>query len=634
MNGRLAKKRGSTVDNRGGIFINILSFFLKQQLIFLMILFVIVSYASFTLQKESPSEIQYHLQQHNDVNHGYMTSKRFQRIKKTSPMDDKYITIWLHQVHRWFKEDENQTTAQKVKSYLLDAKESGFTHVMFDIPWAWTERESHGNVQIHSFGKEDVLAAACELNLPLHVVVTMRELPPWAGEDKKLFEWGRSKGYDYDLTTGPSPAHPEVWQMATEFLEMVSTQLIEKYGHCIASLSPTFNNEFETRYSQELNHMRDYSDHSIGAYKEWQVNKGLSSSPKTAEDPPTFDRLEICEPILDDKAWQWFEFREDFLVDKYVDLCKIVKTVRKGEDGKTYDPHCLLHFGEMFSSTDILNSNIFFKLATSEFVDHLVMDSNMALFGAPTSPSIVGILVSTAQVYGKEVHYEAATERILLCDDKGQIVETGEDFDGDKGVSLLVRSGVARALEAGVHSLGITNLCAPRTINNLLSHKEEDTKRSNAVKKGLSLMRASLFEPTAVLFIPYQAFYAYKLVISGVSCGVNHTKCWHESFDQIPTFGHGDVNKKPGMCNTDIAQYQLVNIWDDLRTRHAQVAVIADPDQLTDELLKGTTERVFLSFPHVMTNESWKFFEGEKLFSLFKEKSKKYPFSDIHVNIH
>jgi hypothetical protein len=77
----------------------------------------------------------------------------------------------------------------------------------------------------------------------------------------------------------------------------------------------------------------------------------------------------------------------------------------------------------------------------SEFVDEFVMDSNMALNGAPSSPSIVGILVSTAQAYGKIIHYEAARERILPCEEKGQpqLVLSGK---GDKGGQLLLHTGM------------------------------------------------------------------------------------------------------------------------------------------------------------------------------------------------
>lgn len=572
------------------------------------------------------------------ANKGYNTAKKFKQVDVQSPVDDAYITLWLHQVHTWFAEDENQTTLSKVKSFILDSKESGFSQLMFDLPWAWTEREAPGDVQIDSWNKKDVMSTACELGLSLHIVITMREFPPWINDDT-LYEMGSSGencNPKFRQTSGPSAAHPEVWKLASEYVKSVSELLVAEYGQCIISISPTFNNEFETRYAQVHRQMRDYSNSSITAYKTWQVDRALSSPRNEVVAPPGFACHEVCDPMLDTNMSQWLGFREEFLSNKYIELCKIVKAGGIGSDGKSYHPDCLLHIGEIFSSTDSLNSNLFFKLAKSEFVDHLVMDSNMALFGAPSSPSIVGILVSAAQVYGKSVHYEAATERILMCDHKGNLVKDKKSLNAEKGlgVSLLFQSGIARGLEAGVHSVGVTNLCVPGAVGNLLSQSSRLEQEDDSIIKQIALMkRASSFRPTAVIFVPYRAFYAYNFVISGSTCNANHQACWHESFDKIPRFGHGLANQRPNTCNVDTAQYSLVNVWDDLRTRHSQVAVIAEPEQLTDDLLQSATERVLLRFPCVMTNDTWHFFEGEAILTLYKDKSSKYLFSEILVDM-
>ena len=266
-------------------------------------------------------------------------------------------------------------------------------------------------------------------------------------------------------------------------------------------------------------------------------------------------------------------------------------------------------------------------MAKSEFVDHLVMDSNMALFGSPSSPSIVGILVSTAQAYGKSIHYELATERVIICNEKGIIENDLEKLDADSGVSLLIKSGIKVALESGVHAMGVTNLCEPKAIKKLSSNFNEEDN-DNSQSEALLLRRASLFKPTAVIFIPYRAFYAFTFAISGSTCGLDPIPCWHDSFRKVPTFGHGKL-AGPGMCNVDVLQDALINVWDDLRTRHAQVAVIADPEQLTDDLLKSTKERVILRIPCVMTNETWHFFEGDELIVSYKNKSINYPFSEV-----
>ena len=463
----------------------------------------------------------------------------------------------------------------------------------------------------------------------------MRELPPWldAEKNKDFVE----KGSDLcqpqfpRYTTGASVAHPHVWKLVQSYVKTVSRKLLGKYGRCIASISPTLNNEYETRYTQTYGMMRDYSARSVAAYRDWQVDQGLAATAEEAAAPPDFPCTSVCMPNINEDMSRWLGFREEFLATKYVQLCQIAKGEESNEDGVPYRPDCLLHIGEMFSSADVLNSNLFFRLARSEYVDHLVMDSNMALFGAPSSPSIVGILVSAAQAYGKSVHYEAATERILPCDDGGRLVaqEAKGAADANAGVSLLFRSGVERALEASVHSLGVTNLCAPGELGRLLG---QDPERGVADLRS-SLQRASGFAPTAVIFVPYRAFQSYSFVITGVTCGLEHTECWHDSFANIPVFGHGKANQKPFMCNVDLAQQGLINVWDDLRTRHRQVVVIADPEKLTDELMSSATERVILKFPCVMTEGAWHFYEGRQIRTKYEETASRYPFSEILLDI-
>ena len=482
-------------------------------------------------------------------------------------------------------------------------------------------------MNIDSFGKRDVLSTACELGFSLNIVITMREFPPWVDDDT-FFEIGRALNKEELKTKSPSVAHPKVWKLATDYVRTTSELLLEKYGKCIASISPSFNNEFETRYTQTFGQMRDYSSSSITAYKEFLIEKDLSSSVDSVI-PPNFPSGPTCHPILDQDSHVWLGFREEFLANRYIELCKMIKmTEGRATNGNLYHPSCLLHIGEFFTSTDSLNANLFFKLAKSEFVDHLVMDSNMALFGAPTSASIPGILVSVAQAYGKSIHYEAATERILHCDDNGKFIKEG--IDEDRGAPLLFESGISRALESGAHVIGVTNLCVPNALESILPRADTHHRDKVSVR---SLMTASSFEPTAVIFLPYRAFYAYNFVISGAHCDLQHRPCWHESFEDIPTFGHGSVKRKIGMCNVDRAQSTLVSVWDDLRTRHAQVAVIGDAEELTNELLESAKERVILRFPCVMTDTKWNFYEGDKTFESYTKKSSKYSFSDILIDM-
>merc|ERR1711966_462404 len=115
----------------------------------------------------------------------------------------------------------------------------------------------------------------------------------------------------------------------------------------------------------------------------------------------------------------------------------------------------------------------------SPHVDGFVMTSDMFSYGSPTSPSIVGALISTAKVYGKTVHYELSTEWTLLCTEMGNLEEevVGSLKDGS-GVSLLLQSGVQRALEAGVDSIGFANLCEPSAWKRVLPPEYTSTTDS------------------------------------------------------------------------------------------------------------------------------------------------------------
>ena len=93
------------------------------------------------------------------------------------PLEGAYITLFLHQVHRWFGEAA-QGRAGLVR-FLGAAKSMGYDAIMADVPWAWTEREGEGKFDFESFGKGAVARSVCAQGLRLHVVVNMRELPPW-----------------------------------------------------------------------------------------------------------------------------------------------------------------------------------------------------------------------------------------------------------------------------------------------------------------------------------------------------------------------------------------------------------------------------------------------------------------------
>ena len=383
-------------------------------------------------------------------------------------MPETYLTLWLHQVHQWFKNDHGQTDRQKLHRFLQETKDTGFKAIMTNMPWSWTERVQRGEINIDNFDK-NFIELACDMGLAVHIVLSLNEMPPWLTntDSVRAQNYSEKKSRHETCSQWPEPqspslAHPEIWDLITIFVRETTRKVTTKYGKCIETISPTTNHEFETKYSQTFNGMRDYSSHMLAEYETWQKERQFLP----ILHPFDYTCGPVCKPSPSVSSERWLEFREDFLARKYEFLCFSVHFAWNTWGTHSKEPACLLHFGEFFATTDVLNGNLFFYLARSSVVDHVVMDSNMALVGAPSSPNIVSILVSVAKAYKKKVHYEAATERVLRCNDLGQLLETGAQTDV---VAMhLLQEGLKNSIKFGADSIGITNLCSPHAALPLL----------------------------------------------------------------------------------------------------------------------------------------------------------------------
>ena len=527
----------------------------------------------------------------------------------TKPLHDTYITLWLHQVHKWFPSHKGKSQ-KTITQFLRTAKNAGVTTIMTDIPWAWTEREAEGRIDFLSFGKE-WHGEVCRSGLRLLVVLNMREFPPWVTRER--FGEGVSEKVSphpeclrhpeaANLWT-PSIANSTTAALISSFVDAAARHLVATHGSCLAGISPSMNNELETRYTQTFDCARDYSSASRLAYEQWQYARNPAEAPLS---PPVISPYPVCTPNTAVAWHRWLEFREQALAEHYERLC--ARTHMHGA-------RCFLHFGEFFATTDLLNANLFFTLAKSPHVDELVIDSNMALLGAASSPSVVGLLVSTARMHGKTVHYEAATERVIPCDEAGKLVERQAQSKPRQAAAWLYREGISRALESGVDSLGFTNLCEPSQITSLMPNGT------------LLEVRVSHVPATAVLYVPYRALYAYNFVI-GKSCGARELPCWASSFSELPRFGRG-IQDQSGMCTQDFIQHALLEIWDDLRTRHSFVAVVGTARQLTAKLLATTSENVIVQFAGLMDDRAWRFGGGDAEQKRMQRIMAKHSFSKV-----
>ena len=515
-------------------------------------------------------------------------------------LKEKYLTLWLHQRHAWFAH-------RPIAPFLRAAKDAGITAVMTNLPWAWTEREREGAIDFGNYGK-DWLKEVCATGLKLFVVLSMSEFPPWATRERFGDGVSEQVSGEYcrkaDTLWSPSIQNATTAALISKFFEAAVAHLVATHGTCLAGISPTFNNELETRYTQTYGCGRDYSSAVLDEFRRWQFLHGGAG---VAMVPPEMPFGHICRARTDGEWHAWLVFREELLARHYERLCGTVHT--RGA-------RCFLHFGEFFATTDLLNSNLFFLLADSPFVDEVIVDSNMALLGAPSSPSIVGMLVSTARAYGKVVHYEAATERVIPCNDRGELVGTHEK--SREVAAQLYQQGISRALESGVDSLGFTNLCEPRLVTTLMPRGTLDEL-------------ATRVPPSAVLYIPYRALYAFSFIVSGVTCNAPSLACWASGFDQLPRFGFGIHDNKNGACAQDVIQHALLEIWDDMRTRHAAIAVVGRAARLTPELLHTSSERVMVTFEGLMDDGAWSFGGGDDEYRRAQLAAAERPFLEVRI---
>lgn len=58
-------------------------------------------------------------------------------------VDDFYLTAWLHHAHAWFRGGDKDLA----RAFVIDAREAGFTSIMTNLPWSWTERDKRGEIR-------------------------------------------------------------------------------------------------------------------------------------------------------------------------------------------------------------------------------------------------------------------------------------------------------------------------------------------------------------------------------------------------------------------------------------------------------------------------------------------------------
>lgn len=285
-----------------------------------------------------------------------------------------------------------------------------------------------------------VQQAVCSSGLQLIVILDARASPAW------VFDQHPDAGLvdaDGDVRKEISFSHGGAMQLLHAWHEAVLARLAAVNASCVHSVSPTFNNQYETKYTQERDAFQDYSPNTVALYRQylrsihggiahWNTRWGTKFADWASFRPPP---LHMHGPrwndtLTDPSYWDWQHFRHHHIHAAHEHCC---------QHFAAHGFRCIMHFGEFFSANDaIYASGSVFTLAASPWLDYIVVDSNFVTAAMlPNDPRVVQLLLSAMKPFGKPVFFEGAFEEI-------------KD-------PLVHRRAVQLTVASGAHGIGFTN---------------------------------------------------------------------------------------------------------------------------------------------------------------------------------
>jgi hypothetical protein len=478
-----------------------------------------------------------------------------------------YATLWEDQISLWKLSERDAQQA-----WFRTVRDQGITNLMISVNWATIEQRE-GDFVLD--GLKQRVGDIIEAELSPMIVLDAYRQPAWLFDkhpDARAVGGFPSHSCNMRVGGFVDVSHPQAFGLALRFFETVVDHLAASFPPgSIYGFQPNFNNELEARWPQMCDIFLSYSPAMIAGYRRWlraqnpEVNywnsrwghqRGPAGGllwenqknwtwdmvmPPNIYGPtdqalgrPSPHRRQrklganltiaehkrrladgahktTAEPITSLAYWDWLRFREVTLARGYARSCDLVRIVG---GGVTRGGRCFLHFGEFFTTVDAINGGIFFELAAHPSVTDLIVDTNFVNFARePISPSVAAILVSAAQPYieggGKDggdnitrvhrrrrVWFEAAVERLGVGGGTAEGTLAADE-------TRRVAQGLRHALGAGAHGLGLTNLRDVAAVApELLPHHTLPIK---------------VWRPTALLFFPYEAFYAFRRLVSAHS---------------------------------------------------------------------------------------------------------------------
>jgi hypothetical protein len=357
----------------------------------------------------------------------------------------------------WSWQDERQTP-EAWSTYLDHVKEWGGNTIITDIPWFAAEPKEGDFSGLATLDPFVQSAVDHDLNMILvldagvlrgddHREPTHQPTPDWVFKkfpDAKVQDFD---GFNYPIL---SFAHDEAFKLNYKFLSEAVKYYKGKFGDTMLAFNPNYNNQQETRYSQQGFRWTDYNDVTIGAYQDWLKDEYGSVSKLNQLWGSFYGSFEEIQPLRVDtnqsgfdpdirpSFTDWMRFREANLQKAISGSADAIH----GAGGKVF-----LHFGEVLTKIDAIFTIPVELLA--DVADILTVDINHLTADAQESdPSIVGLSVSHARGNGAAVIFEDSIESLA-------------DGSYHKRRDAIVQESIRWAMANGSAGIGVANFVFP-----------------------------------------------------------------------------------------------------------------------------------------------------------------------------
>lgn len=357
-----------------------------------------------------------------------------------------YVTIW---------EPEWMNYQDSVLQSLQLLVNTSINTVVIDIRWQNYEKTENvfDFTQLHY-----MCTTITSMGFQIMPLISIYYCPQWIfGKSESAFELDE---YQVQVAPkNPSMTDPVVRTYAKLFMSKVLNEL-DSYRQNIISISVSWNNEHETKFTQTHDHFRSYEQSTQIAFRQFlsSINNNINHwNVRWNTNFTSFDDVNI--PVVNGRQnnnqitqfysagqiyMDLFEFRRTVLIDVYKDCCDLIKT----NNFSTW-----LHFGEIFTCVDaIYQGDIIYRMITESWLDIIAIDSNLSRIGIDTNDPFIAYIICTAcKMYEKQVIFEMAFER-------------------DRGDDAYLQA-IQYALNANVDGIGYTNFLNYTDISQYLNLK-------------------------------------------------------------------------------------------------------------------------------------------------------------------